>query len=416
MSAMKQTALVIFITLIAAIQVDAQDPISDFKTKFKDEIPVELFAGQKVSLGARGGEVALECYRNTKLSEMYYFGSDVTLHFRENGIEIDDEDGPVTIGLSEVRCKPRSDSTLVSFDGHAFHGYFSAIYQALPAGIVLINMVNLEDYIKGVLPGEIGDRTPEEFEAIKAQALAARTYAVWKLTDQETSGKLAPTIADQLYTGADSEKWLLSRAVDDTRGEIITYKGQPIAAYYHAVCGGRTAPIEEIWPEKRPQPYLVGVDDGDNCSWAKSYSWSENFTYSKLQEVLEKYFTEKRLCQPGTFGHIRDIKFAFDKKIGRMKTMEVDTNTRSFTVTSDQIRWALGRPSVPDAILPSTKFRAEKQMNGPRLVGLKITGTGNGHGVGMCQCGAIAQAREGRKYDDILKYYYKHIKIEKIYK
>ena len=161
--------------------------------------------------------------------------------------------------------------------------------------------------------------------------------------------------------------------------------------------------------------YLKGVDDNDNCAWAKSYSWTENFTIACLQETLEKYFTEKEIAQPGAFGNIRDIEFTLDKEIGRIKTMQVYTNFGVFKETSDHIRWALGRPSVPGAILPSTRFKAEKQMSGNALVGLKITGTGNGHGVGMCQCGAIGQSRVGQKCDDILKFYYKHIKIERIY-
>jgi stage II sporulation protein D len=415
MFAIRKISLSFVILLIVSATIFAQDPIEEFMTQFNGEIPVELFAGQNLYLGVRGGEATLECYRGNRLSEMYYFSSDIKLYYRENGIEIDDDDGALSIGLTEVQCKPRSDSSMVSFNGHAFRGYFRVIYLDLPAGINLINVVNLEDYVKGVLPGEIGDRTPQELESVKAQALAARTYAVWKLTDQGTSGKLGPTIADQLYTGADGEKELLSRAVDITSGQIMTYKGRPIAAYYHAVCGGRTAPIQDIWPEKHSRPYLVGVNDDDNCSWAKSYSWTEDFTYSQLQDALDKYFTEKGLCREGAFGQVRDIGFTLDKNINRIKTMKVTTNTGAFKVTNDQIRWALGRPSVPGAILPSTMFNAVKRMNGPRLVGLKITGTGNGHGVGMCQCGAIAQSRVGKKYDDILKFYYKRIKIEKIY-
>jgi stage II sporulation protein D len=235
------------------------------------------------------------------------------------------------------------------------------------------------------------------------------------LTDKETTGKLAPTIADQLYTGRDSEKDFLSKGVDETQGEIITYKGRPISAYYHAVCGGHTAPIEKIWPEKRPIPYLVGIDDRDYCSWAKSYSWAESFTISYLQETLEKYFVDKGKCKEGDFGLIKDIEFTVDKETERIKSMQVTTSTGVYKELADRIRWALGRPSAPGAILPSTKFKAEKEMDNGKIAGLKITGTGNGHGVGMCQCGAIGQSRQGHDYRDILKYYYKHIKIVKAY-
>ncbi len=415
MFAIRAMAAIFILSLFAGANAFAQDPQQDFRKTFKREMPIELFNGQEFSLGVSGGEAALECYRGMKLSEMFYFANGVNLYFRENGIEVDDPDGVLSIGLTEVRCRPRSDSAIVTFNNHAFRGYLRAVYESVPAGILLINVVDLEDYIKGVLPGEIGDRTVEEYEAVKAQAIAARTYAVWKMTDQGASGRLASTIADQLYTGADSEKGFLSRGVDDTRGQIMTFKGSPIAAYYHAVCGGQTAPIEEIWPEKHSEAYLKGVNDDDNCKWAKSYSWTETFTIAGLQENLAKYFTDKGTVQPGAFGNIRDIEFTLDKEIGRIKTMQVYTNFGVFKETSDHIRWALGRPSVPGAILPSTRFRAEKQFSGNALVGLTITGTGNGHGVGMCQCGAIGQSRTGQKCDDLLKFYYKHIKIEKIY-
>jgi stage II sporulation protein D len=414
MPAIKRAIFTVLILLAIFPILKAEDSSSDNLKHFKREIPVELLEGQEIQLGVRG-EAVLECYRGSKLSEIYYFNSNVVFKFQENGVEIDDEDGPLTYGLTEVHCKPRQDSAFVTYSNRAYRGYFKIVYKESPKGILLVNVVDIEDYVKGVLPGEIGDRTAEEYEAVKAQAVAARTYAVWKLTDQESSGKLAPTIADQLYTGVDSEKDLLSKGVDETQGEIIAYKGRPISAYYHAVCGGRTSPIEKVWPEKHHIAYLESVDDRDYCAWAKSYSWAESFTLSHLQETLEKYFVDKGICKEGAFGPIQDIDFAVDKETGRMKSIQVKTPTSVYKELADRIRWALGRPSAPGAILPSTKFRVEKMMNGGKFDGLKIMGVGNGHGVGMCQCGAIGQSRLGHKYGDILKYYYKHIKIVKAY-
>jgi stage II sporulation protein D len=415
MPSIKKIIFTFLIVLITYKLIPAQDPPPDFVKHFKREVPIELYDGQQISIGVKGGEAVLECYRGVKLSEIYYFNSGVDLSYKENGIEIDDEDGALTIGLTEVHCKPRQDGALLTYGDHSYRGFLKAKYEDSPHGILLINVVDIEDYVKGVLPGEIGDRTQEEYEAVKAQAIAARTYAIWKLTDQGTSGKLASTIADQLYTGADSEKELLTKGVEDTQGEIMTYKNHPIAAYYHAVCGGHTAPIEKIWPEKKPIGYLEGVDDKDYCSWARSYSWSEHFTIAQLQDTLEKYFTDKGKCKEDGLGSIRNIEFERDKETGRIDVMKVTTPTGVYKEVADHIRWALLRPSVAGAILPSTKFSAEKEMDGDKIVGLKINGTGNGHGVGMCQCGAIGQSRIGQNYHDILKYYYKHIKIVKAY-
>jgi stage II sporulation protein D len=95
--------------------------------------------------------------------------------------------------------------------------------------------------------------------------------------------------------------------------------------------------------------------------------------------------------------------------------MVVFTESDIFTVECDQIRWALGRPSKPGAILPSTRFSAEPVINENGFRGLEIKGVGNGHGVGACQCGFIGRARDGQKYDDMLEEYYRGAKLVRIY-
>jgi stage II sporulation protein D len=411
---MRHVSLILIIVLCQTFNIHGEDKPSGLLAHFNREIPLELFTGNLAKIGANG-EGVLECYRGVKLSEIYYFSSSVNIINRENGIEIDDEDGLVTLGLAEVRCKPRLPSTVMTYSGNAYRGYIKAIYQDTTLGMQVLNIVDIEDYLKGVLPGEIGHRTDDEYEAVKAQAVASRTYAIWKLTDRETSGKLASTVADQLYTGKDMEMPLLSKAVDETSGEIITFKGRPIAAYYHAVCGGYTSPIEKTWSDKKPIPYLEGVDDDSNCVWAKSYSWIETFTSDSLKANLKNYFTSKNAADSVNFDKIEDIDFVNDPETGRVDTMKVTTGQGTFFAADDKIRWALGRQSVAGTILPSTRFKAEKEMKDGKLVGLILSGTGNGHGVGMCQCGAIGQARAGQKYDDILKFYYRHTKLEKLY-
>lgn len=413
MSAIKYSFFILFI-LAFAVPVVADDALLNLMHRFNREIPVQLSEGDEMTIGIRG-EAVLECYRGVKLSEIFYFADDIVIKYHENGLEVADEDGPIAIGLAEIRCKPRLETSHLVFSGHAYRGYLRAIYKDSPNEIQLVNVIDIEDYLKGVLPGEIGDRTPAEYEAVKAQAVAARTYAVWKMTDSSSSRRLQATIADQLYTGYDSEKEFLTRGIEETAGEILTYKDHPVATYYHAVCGGHTAPIEKIWPEKHPTSYLEGVDDQDFCSWAKSYSWTENYSLEQLREAFEKYFAGKGLAQQGAFDRIQDISFRRNTETGRVDQMQVSTSTGVYNEECDRIRWAIGRASIPGAILPSTHFNYNLEMAGDTLIGLQINGTGNGHGIGMCQCGAIGRARAGFKYDEILKHYYKHVKIAKIY-
>jgi stage II sporulation protein D len=134
-----------------------------------------------------------------------------------------------------------------------------------------------------------------------------------------------------------------------------------------------------------------------------------------LRDNLGKYFVGRGVAHSGDFDHIIDINFIPDSESRRVETMEIITSAGVFRETVDRIRWALGRPSTPGSILPSTNFSALKQVENGRLISVKLDGTGNGHGVGMCQCGAIGQARKGRQYDSILKYYYRHVKLARLY-
>ena len=382
--------------------------------RFDREVPVLLYSGGQ-SVIEINGSAALECYRGAKLSEVYYFSSEVQLAYSELGIEVRDQNGLLSTGLTEIRCKPRNELTVLTFSGRSYRGYLRGLYRDEIKGFILVNMVDIEEYLAGVLPGEIGERTLDEYEAAKAQAVAARTYAIWKLTYGGAGQMLFPTIADQVYLGRNAELDLLTKAVFETTGEIVAYGDKPIAAYYHAVCGGESIPVEKAWPDKEPAPYLQAEKDDNYCAWAKSYSWSETFEDSTLRNHLRVYFVDRQLASADDFREIKDVEFSVEKQSGRVMSMKVITGSGVFIVERDQIRWALGRPSVPGAILPSTMFTAEVSRTADGEIGLAIRGRGNGHGVGLCQCGAIGRARSGQKYDKILKSYYKGSRIEKIY-
>jgi stage II sporulation protein D len=207
----------------------------------------------------------------------------------------------------------------------------------------------------------------------------------------------------------------LNKAIKDTEGEILMYKGGPIAAYYHAVCGGKTIPIETAWPHKDRLPYLVGADDNGYCSWAKTYAWVEIFGPETIQNNLKRYFIEFESGFSSEFNDIIDIEFLKDIKTGRMLEMQIFTDSGIHKIKCDQIRWALGRPSRPGTILPSTRFSVDKIYEDGHLQGMVVKGFGNGHGVGACQCGLIGRAREGQDYDEMLKTYYTGVELVKIY-
>jgi stage II sporulation protein D len=126
-------------------------------------------------------------------------------------------------------------------------------------GVTVINVVNLEEYLRGVVPAEMGPRSFPDIEALKAQAVAARTYAVAHLADHAAEGyDLCDSQVCQVYEGAGAEHPLTDRAVRETAGEIVTFQGSPIDAMYQSTCAGHTEDAVALFPQ-RAQPYLKGV-------------------------------------------------------------------------------------------------------------------------------------------------------------
>lgn len=295
-----------------------------------------------------------------------------------------------------------------------FHGIFE-FYPLKGDSFYTVNVINIEDYLRGVLQPEIGNRTEEEFEAVKAQAVAARTYAFItkdKYPDREYD--LVNDIGDQVYTGVAGEQDLTNRAAKATRGEVLMYENELVDAYYHSTCGGKTDNIEEVW-DKGARPYLVGVTDSDFCRWSKFFEWNELYPTAELLDHIRNYIKTAN----GDIGKIgeRLIEATISDRTtgGRVKAIKLTTNRGSVVLRKDQIRWAFGRHDKP-GIMPSTNFviNLDRDENGI-VQQVHVTGYGYGHGIGMCQCGAIGMARVGYTYQQILTHYYTGARIRKLY-
>lgn len=390
---------------------------SDFAFGRQIRVMLAQTANPKVSAP---GEFIIEAWRNDQPADIYYSSSTIEIDADKNGIILKDDNGVFARNVSQLYFRPRFPNLFLGFNDRTYRGAFECRIVSLPqnnkdkAKIAVINIVDLEDYLKGVLPGELGQRADNEFEAIKAQAVAARTYAIWKLMSMGDDGHLQPTIEDQVYLGAGAEMPLHNMAVEETEGLIMVHKKEPIAAYYHAVCGGSTIGREKAWGGKKID-YLKSIDDSLYCSWAKSYVWAESFEVADIALNVGRFLAERGDLPTRGFGKLEDIRFQQDRSSGRMTNMTVKTSTGTFEIENDKIRWALRRKSQPNAILPSTKFNAFAVRRGDEILNLIIEGKGNGHGVGMCQCGAIGRARAGQDWETILKTYYRGIKFSKIY-
>lgn len=294
-----------------------------------------------------------------------------------------------------------------------YHG--ALIFGRFAGKPIVVNRLNMEQYLNGVLFSEMGERTDDEYEAVKGQAVAARTYALRHLGQYALAPyDLKADVSDQVYIGASEPRDWVMHAVAETEGEVLTYDGALIESYYHSTCGGRTDAIEDVWP-KPPKPYLVSVDDDEYCSWSKYWNWTEEFSRKVLLDNLKSY--RKRVGAPlGDFSHITDIELVRGTPGDRVLAMTVTTSSGLWTILADQTRWALGRPSRPGTILPSSNFELKlKRDNKGHVISAVAKGRGYGHGVGLCQCGMIGRARAGQSYRDILPHYYSGAAIERVY-
>jgi stage II sporulation protein D len=246
---------------------------------------------------------------------------------------------------------------------------------------------------------------------MKAQAVAARTYAVKKSADLGKTPRtydLESSVLDQVYLGVSGETPLGDRAVRETRGEVATLKGKPIAAYYSSCCGGHTVDIEESW-DKPPEQYLKGTND-PYCREARNFTWGRIFLRDQVQMMLDAFPPDSLprgwKGYPGRWKSLRVVKRG---PSGRVLELLVSTELGSYVLKKDRIRWAFADP-VTRAILPSTLFTVRMDEGG-----VAFSGNGHGHGVGMCQLGAIGMARKGKNAKDILRQYYRGIGVERMY-
>jgi stage II sporulation protein D len=297
----------------------------------------------------------------------------------------------------------------IDCDEKSYRGSF-AIYSTGGNELLLVNFLDVEEYLRGVVPLEIGKRGEEDSEALKAQAVAARTYTYKKIAEKrDCLFDLYSTVSDQVYGGANAEYREADIAIKMTEDLIVTCKDSIIYAYYHSTCGGKTASIQDVWPEKPPQTYLVSVSDlnsgGESyCSISNYYSWQEHWTNNRFKGILLKNLEKNSVNESSSINtDITNIRIVDKSEGGRVKKLLVEGKGWKRIIMADRIRFVLRRATPELSILRSANFTIDS-YNSRDVV---ITGKGYGHGVGMCQMGAIGRARAGQKFDSILKTYYK---------
>ena len=247
----------------------------------------------------------------------------------------------------------------------------------------IVEYTPLENYLYGVLPYEM--HPTWALEALKAQAVAARTYTLKSIEKKaDEPFDLYADVRSQMYKGSVNVYPSVKKAVDQTRGQVLAYQGELFFTYYHGNCGGGTDHVE-IWNQKAPH---IKPLSGAACKF-DSHSKSYNFSQDIAKSTVEK-FTKSQ----GLKGTLKSVKVAKKTGTGRASHLTLKTSGGSKTVLCSSFRAATGIRSckLTKISIGTTKAHFE--------------GHGYGHGIGMCQDGAHGMAKQNYNYKQILKQYY----------
>lgn len=310
-------------------------------------------------------------------------------------------------------ARPSGSGSLLQFNGKRYRGELWFI--ATDSGVLVVNRVPVEDYLRGVVPIELGTRAFTDRAALEAQAVAARSYAYIRVPgpaspELEGGWHMLATVQNQAYGGVEVEHPLVNQAIDATAGLVLRYGGLTVDAPYYSSCGGRTATPKEAWRDAKEQPYLQVVDDTDPasgrpyCDISPKNHWVEELSEQQLSDAVKRALEAHGAARPMAAA-VREVDVSQRTASGRVAALVLRTDRGDVTVGARDVRYVLR--DVRGAMLSSTYFSVEReQRGGSRLTGLTLRGNGNGHGVGMCQWGAIGRARAGQDARTILRHYY----------
>lgn len=363
---------------------------------------------------ADGKQLAIDCYNGDKRVS-YYSRQPVIVAGENDKVALYANDrNNLDYNIDHMVISTRAQHPMLSLDGKDYRGLIE--FKSISGQLVAVDVVYIEDYLKGVVPLEIGPTPEDQFEAIKAQAVAARTYSMAHLGQygDDAGYDLKADIGDQVYEGVAVEQKLINKAIEDTRGVVIVYRDKLIEAYYHSTCGGSTDDIEDVW-DKDPQPYLRAVQDDSACKISKYFTWQERFSGDQLIMRLERYLAQERGTEPH-LGKLRDVRILDRTPGGRTAAIVFETTSGHFIFNKETVRWVVRRSDDLTSILRSANFDLDIQRDADsNIVSVTFNGRGYGHGVGMCQMGARGMAANGVAYDSILSLYYQGTNLKSLY-
>ena len=273
--------------------------------------------------------------------------------------------------------------SLIFINGRTFRGEILIIREN-NGMLTAINSIGLEDYIRGILYHEASHYWP--MEALKAQAIVCRTYAVYSMQQNKfKTFDVTNDVYSQVYGGSKSERFRTNQAVDETLGKVIVFEGKIIPAYFHATCGGHTEDASLLWNINIPP--LKGVVCGF-CKESPHFNWHEVIFTGDIRQAL--------VDDGYHIGVIKNIIPTGKDASGRIRELLIINQKKDLLISAKDFRNIIGTN-----LIRSTNFNVS-------VVGTDAVfeGIGWGHGVGLCQWGAYFMAKNGSTAEGIIKYYY----------
>jgi stage II sporulation protein D len=423
----------VFIAILGAVACASAMPRStDDLPMDEGDQPVRIALATAAENAKVGGTGTWRIYSRNSANLVTSGNASSTMRIERRGTQLVavKSDGSVTSRqTAPLLIRATSPGSFVTFNGTRYRG--ELVIRPNNGGLLVVNRLGIESYLRGVVPREIGGvAKPGDEAAVEAQAVAARTYSYKHLDPSATRGfDMYASVQDQAYGGVDAEQPMSDRAVEATRNMVLKYAGRVINTPYSSTCGGQTAEVREVWWRRNDEPYLRSVSDripGTDrhyCELSGRFRWTTSFDQAQLRETLEKYLaTVTPESEPAvaasatarrTLGPITGFTITGRTPHDRVAAVSIQTERGNYVVRGNDVRFVLRNAS--GGLLNSTYFTAESRT-GPSgaIEQLTIRGNGWGHGIGMCQWGAIGRARAGQHYTTILTSYYQGTTVERI--
>jgi stage II sporulation protein D len=322
----------------------------------------------------------------------------------------------VSVARLIIRSRTANAGAVVSgAGGWGTRGLYSGPLEVVARGgrLRVIEHAPLETYVAGVVAAE----TPSWFplEALKAQAIAARTYALFHLGDHaQDEADLCSRVHCQVYDGQPSRGAPAAEAARQTAGQVLTWNGVLVDALYHSACGGATA---RAWQVRQGKllPYLRGGDDTyllasarvPYCAREHDLQWTRRLSWASAQRLVKANLGAVLGRRDLSPGRLTSLAVTRTPAGHRAAWLELVTSTGTYRVRGDAIRWLFGRGYAGGDGLRSTAFQltVERDRRGVARAVL-FHGVGHGHGIGLCQWGARGRAAAGQSASEILAAYY----------